>query len=170
MNIIETILMRRSIRKFHKTEIPPETIQLLLKAAMYAPSARNTQAWNFIVVTDRHLLDQLAVIHPYAKMLKYAPLAILVCGDKLIEENESYLAVNCSAATQNLLLAAHSLGLGSVWLGVYPKPDRIQPISDLLNLPLDCIPISMIALGFPDEQREQPQRFCPEKIHYNNKW
>jgi nitroreductase len=103
-------------------------------------------------------------------MLKYAPLAILVCGNKEIEAGEGYLSQNCSAASQNIMLAAHALGLGSVWLGVYPKAERINPIHDLLKLPSHILPISMISIGWPDEIRVAPDRFDRGKIHYNDVW
>lgn len=170
METISAILNRRSIRKYLKKDIPEELIEQLLRAAMYAPTARNTQAWQFVVVTEKNLIEELSVRHPYAKMLKYAPLAIVVCGDKLFEENDTYLAINCAAASQNILLAATSLGLGSVWLGVYPKTDRMQPISELLKLPLHIIPVSLISIGWPDEEKPMPERFFIEKIHYNDKW
>lgn len=170
MDILNTIITRRSIRKFKKLPIPEEIIEKILTAAMYAPSARNTQAWDFIVINKRTLLDELSDIHPYAKMLKQAPLAILVCGDKNLEENDAYLSINCSAATQNILLATHSFGLGSVWLGVYPREERIKPIKSLLKLTEKCLPISLIAIGWPDEKILQPERFVKEKIHYNDVW
>lgn len=170
MTVLEAILTRRSIRKYIQKPVPAEIIDQLLQAAMYAPTARNTQAWEFAVITERNLLDNLSVVHPYAKMLKYAPLAVLVCGNKKMEDNEAYLNQNCSAATQSLMLAAHALGLGSVWLGVYPKAERIDPIRDLLQLPEHILPISLISIGYPDEIRETPDRFDRAKIHYNNKW
>lgn len=170
MNIIETITTRRSIRKFKELPIADETIEQLLKAAMYAPSARNSQAWNFVLINKRGILDELSEIHPYGKMLKQSPLAILVCGDKNIEENDAYLSINCSAATQNILLAAHSLGLGSVWLGIYPREERMNPIKNFLKLPEKCLPVSLIAIGWPDEKIPLPERFFKEKIHYNDTW
>lgn len=170
MEVFENIISRRSIRKFMDKPIESAMIEKLLEAAMYAPSARNTQAWNFVVINNRNLLDKLVEIHPYAKMLKQAPLAILVCGDKGIEDNEAYLSLNCAAATQNILLAAHSFGLGSVWLGVYPRHERMDPIRDLLKLPVDNMPVSLIAIGWPDEIKPHPQRFFKEKIHFNDSW
>jgi nitroreductase len=167
MNTIETINKRRSIRKYTNQEVSDEIIDELLNAAMMAPSARNTQSWQFVVVKSRRLLDKLSEIHPYAKMLKEAPLAILVCGDKSLEENDSYLCINCSAATQNILLAAHALGIGSVWLGVYPRAERIEPIKELLNIPENILPISLIALGYADEVKVKPERFVKEKVHYD---
>nr|NQU92686.1 nitroreductase family protein [Bacteroidota bacterium] len=121
MQTITTILNRRSIRKYITKPVEPEKTDQLLEAAMYAPSARNYRPWHFIVVDERKKLDDLSELHPYAKMLKEAPLAIVVCGDKSIEKEEGYLAINCSAATQNILLSAFDLGLGSVWLGLYPR-------------------------------------------------
>jgi nitroreductase len=166
METLEAIYTRRSIRKYKKEEVSGEIINEMLNAAMMAPSARNTQSWQFIVVRKRELLDKLAEIHPYAKMLMEAPLAILVCGDKSLEESEPYLCINCSAATQNILLAAHSLGLGSVWLGVYPRSERIEPIKELLNIPEGILPISLIALGCANEEKSTPQRFDKVKVHY----
>jgi len=170
MDFFKTIITRRSIRKFTTEPIKTEIIEKLLEAAMYAPSARNTQAWVFDIINERSLLDELSVVHPYAKMLKQAPLAILVCGDKKLEENEAYLSINCAAATQNILLAAHSFGLGSVWLGVYPREERIKDISTLMKLPADIFPVSLVAIGMPDEISPHPQRFYKEKIIYNDKW
>ncbi len=169
MELSEAIKNRRSIRKYKKEEISNEIINELLIAAMMAPSARNTQSWQFIVIKKREILDNLADIHPYAKMLKEAPLAILVCGDKSVEESEPYLCQNCSAATQNILLAAHALGVGSVWLGVYPRSERIEPIKHLLSIPETILPISLIALGYADEFKVNPDRFDNKKVHYE-KW
>jgi nitroreductase len=170
MTVLETILTRRSIRKYIKKDIPAELVDKILEAAMYAPTARNTQSWEFVVIKDRGLLDQLAVLHPYAKMLKYAPMAVLVCGNQSIEDNEAYLNQNCSAATQSLMLAAHALGLGSVWLGVYPKAERIDPIRELLKIPAYVLPVSLVSVGWPDEVRETPDRFDRGKIHFNDIW
>lgn len=169
MEAIEAILTRRSIRKFIRQMIDKETIELILKAAMYAPSARNTQSWQFIVSTDRKMLNAIPKVHPYASMITEATLAILVCGDKTSEPSEGYLNTNCSAATQNILLAAHALGIGGVWLGVYPREERIKGMADLFELPKDIIPISLIALGYPNEKITQPERFKKERIHYE-KW
>ncbi len=168
MDAFENILTRRSIRKYKDKPVDNDLIHKLLEAAMYAPSARNTQSWTFVVIDKRNLLDELSVIHPYAKMLRQAPLAILVCGDKQLESNEAYLSINCAAATQNILLAAHSFGLGTVWLGVYPREERMKSIITLLKLPEENIPVSLIAIGWPDESIPRPERFCKEKIHFND--
>jgi len=169
METLKTITGRRSIRKYKPQAVEPEKIELLLKAAIYAPSARNTQPWHFIVITERAKLDKITAAHPYANMMKEATLAILVCGDKTLEPHEGYLNTNCSAATQNILLAAYDLGLGSVWLGVYPREERIKALSVLFGLPENIIPISLIALGYPAEVKEAPDRFLLERIRYD-KW
>lgn len=170
MEVLDAIFSRRSIRNFLRKEIPNHITEKLLEAAMYAPSARNTQSWQFVVINNRKILDNLAVIHPYAGMLAEATEAIVVCGDKTTENNEAYLAINCAASTQNILLAAHAMELGSVWLGVYPKTERINAITSLLNLPQYVLPVSLIALGWPGEEKLKPERFNKDKIHYNDNW
>lgn len=112
MDLIEGILTRRSIRKYKQGQVSQNQINTILKAGMYAPSARNQQPWHFIVITDRDILNQIMQVHPYAGMLSEAQLAILVCGDKTLELSKDYWVVDCSAATQNILLAAHGIGLG----------------------------------------------------------
>ncbi len=133
MDVLEAIFTRRSIRRFENRPVSPEIVEQLLKAAMYAPSARNTQSWHFVVITDRQLLDAVPTFHPYAAMIREAPLAILVCGDEQLEPRTAYWVENCSAATQNILLAAHGLGLGAVWLGIYPNSDRVEGMRRLVG-------------------------------------
>jgi len=169
METYKAIIERRSIRKFIPDPIEENVLQKLLKAGMYAPSARNTQSWHFILCTERELLNKIPDFHPYAKMCYEAPAAIVVCGDLTIEPSAEYNAINCSAATQNILLAAYELGIGSVWLGVYPRPERLEGITELFRLPPHIIPVSVIVLGYPGEKKEIPERFVKEKIHYN-KW
>lgn len=167
METLQAILTRRSIRKFENKQIAEELIIKLLEAAMYAPSARNTQPWHFIVINERKKLDEIPKLHPYADMCYEAPLAILVCGDLNLEKMEGYIAINCAAATQNLLLAAHDLGLGAVWLGVYPRKERMEKLSKFFGIPDYIIPVSLVAVGYPAEKKEKPERFRPERIHYN---
>jgi nitroreductase len=169
MDTFEAIITRRSIRKFEAKVVEPENIQKLLTAAMYAPSARNTQSWQYIVITERSILNAIMDVHPYAQMMAEATLAILVCGDKTLEQNEGYLNTNCSAATQNILLAANASGLGSVWLGIYPRQERMKAIACLFKIPEHVIPISLIALGYPAEKKSAPARYLSERVHYN-KW
>ncbi len=167
MDTTKAILKRRSIRKYNKKPIPKQLVDEMLRAAMYAPSARNFRPWQFIVVDQRKILDELSELHPYAKMLREATLAILVCGDFSREKEIGYLAVNCAAATQNILLSAYALGLGSVWLGVYPREARMNDIRQFLSLPHHIVPISLIAIGWPAEEKSQPERFEEGKVHYN---
>jgi nitroreductase len=169
MDTFDAIYSRRSIRKYESKAVEPEKIQKLLTAAMYAPSARNTQSWQYIVITERSILNAIMDAHPYAQMLAEATLAILVCGDRTLEPDEGYLNTNCSAATQNILLSAQALGLGSVWLGVYPRQERMNSLAGLFKLPEHVIPISLIAIGYPTEKKMDPGRYMPERVHYN-KW
>ncbi|MBU2465048.1 MAG: nitroreductase family protein [Bacteroidetes bacterium] len=169
MSMLKTIFRRRSIRKFKEVPLQEEEISMMLKSAMAAPSANNLKAWHFMVIDKRELLDQLADIHPYGKMLKQAPAAILVCGDIQKQAVMGYLALDCTAATQNILLAATAMKIGSVWLGVYPREQRMDAISKQLKLPEHIRPISLIALGFADENKPANNPWTPEVIH-NNKW
>lgn len=167
METSKAILDRRSIRKYINKPVPNKIIDELLKAAMFAPSARNFRPWQFIVIDERSILIELSELHPYAKMMKEATLAILVCGDLFIEKEIGYLAVNCAAATQNILLSAYAQGLGSVWLGVYPRQPRMTDIQKFFKLPDHVVPISLIAIGWPAEENPRPARFEKEKVHYN---
>ncbi|PLX19344.1 MAG: nitroreductase family protein [Marinilabiliales bacterium] len=167
MDLLDGIFTRRSIRKYTKEEISNEHIEVILKAGMYAPSASNQQPWHFIVISDRKLLDTIKDVHPYAKMLVEAQLAILVCGDINLELSKDYWVVDCSASTQNMLLAAHGLGLGAVWLGIHPRVERKNEIRKIFNLPENIQPASLISIGYPDENKEMPDRYKPERIHYN---
>ena len=165
METLKAILTRRSIRKYSTKNIPEEYYEVMLKAAMHAPSGRNRQPWHFILVTRRETLQKIASVSPSWKMLEDAASAIVVCGDLNLEDSESFIIQDCSAATQNILLAAHELGLGSVWLGVHPRTDRIDPIREILHIPVHIVPVSMVSIGTPDEDREQPDRYNLDRIH-----
>jgi len=167
MEIIEGIKTRRSIRKFKGQAVSPELIRQLLEAAMSAPSAGNQQPWHFVVIDQRRILDQVPTIHPYAAFCKQAPLAILVCGDPRLEKYPGFWVQDCSAATQNLLLAAHGTGLGAVWTGVYPVDERVQAFRKLLDLPEEVIPLALVVIGHPDQKRAHPERYLQERVHHN---
>lgn len=169
MNCIETILTRRSIRKYTNQEVTDTEVDLLIKAGMYAPSAVNKQPWHFIVLRNKALLAQISENHPNAHMLKEASVGITVCLDLSLEHAPGYGYQDCAAATQNILLAAHSLNLGAVWLGVYPRENRLADMKKLLALPEHIMAFSIIAIGHPDESKPDPQRFDKTKIHHN-KW
>jgi nitroreductase len=165
METLKAILTRRSIRKYINKKIPGEYYEILLKAAMHAPSGRNRQPWHFIIINNREILKKLADVNPSWNMLEEAASAIVVCGDKNLEDSESFILQDCSAATQNLLLAAHELGLGSVWLGVHPREERLKPLVEILHIPGHILPVSMVSIGKPDELRDQPDRYNVERIH-----
>jgi len=167
MEIMESILTRRSIRDYTNILVPEDLIIKIIKAGMYAPSAGNQRAWQFIVINDRNILDKIPEIHPYSQMLKKSNVAILVCGDKSLQKHQDFWAQDCSAATQNMLLAIHSLGLGGVWLGIYNIIERVEGIKKLLNLPEYITPFSLIPIGYPKDSVENTERFDKEKIHYN---
>ena len=163
------IFKRRSIRRFKAEPIPDEAISQIIKAAMAAPSANNLKAWHFVIITKRELLNQLAEIHPYGKMLNEAAAAILVCGNIQKQNVTGYLYMDCAAATQNILLEATSLDIGSVWLGVYPREARMSEIGSFFKIPDNIIPVSLVALGYPAEQKPINNPWQAEAIHYN-KW
>ena len=169
MDVIQTILSRRSIRKYTSQPVPQELIDELLKAAMSAPSAGNEQPWHFVVIRDRKVLNEIPKSHPYSKMLKEASAAILVCGDLEEERHKGFWIQDCSAATQNILIAAHAKGLGAVWLGVYPREERIDGLRKLLGIPEHVMPLSLISIGYPAEQKPPADRYDTSRIH-NDRW
>ena len=167
MDANDAILTRRSIRKYTKKSITDETIKELLDAGVSAPSAGNQQPWQFIVIDDRKLLDKLPTFLPNGKMLADADKAILVCGDLNLEKHKGYWMLDCSAATQNILLSAHAKGLGACWLGVYPREDRVKNLQKLFKTPENIIPFSMVSLGYPDEESGKVDRYDDSIIHKN---
>lgn len=167
---MDAIFKRRSIRKFTNQPIPNEVVKQLLEAAMAAPSAGNEQPWQFVVITEREILDKIPSIHPYSQMIKEAPLAILVCADMTLNKYDvDYWIQDCSAATQNILLAATDKGLGTVWLGVYPRADRVEGLKKLFSLPEHVIPFALIPVGYPAEEKPPINRYKEDRVHYN-KW
>jgi len=167
MDTIEAILTRRSVRKYEDKPVSDEIVRQLLQAAMAAPSAANEQPWQFVVIKERKTLIQIPSFHPNSHMLKQAALAILVCEDPSLEVYSGRGPLDCSAATVNILLAAHSLGLGAVWVGIYPVEERINGIRRLLGIPSDVNPISLVSIGYPDEKLPREDRFKPERVHYD---
>jgi nitroreductase len=167
MNTLDAIRTRRSIRAYTDQPVSAESVETLLRAAMSAPSAGNQQPWHFIVVDDRGVLQEIARIHPYAGMAAQAPVGILVCGDTREEKYPGYWVQDCSAAVQNLLLAAHDVGLGAVWTGVFPRPDRVEAFRKLFRLPDPVHPLAFIVIGYPAEKVEPADRFRESRIHRN---
>lgn len=168
MDAIEAIFTRRSIRKYTKDPVPESLIDELLKAAMAAPSARNEQPWHFVVVSDHKILDEIPKFHPFSRMLPGAALAILVCGDTA-PLSDTYWIQDCSAATQNILIAARTKGLGAVWLGIYPSETRYKQVQALLGIPEKVIPLGLVSIGYPAEEKPPSNRFNASRVHYN-KW
>jgi len=168
MDALECIHTRRSIRKYLDKDVPDDLIKQILEAAMTAPSAGNQQPWQFVVITDRILLDKIPEFHEYAQMCKEAHLAILVCADISSLRHEGMWEQDCSAATQNILLAAHALGLGAVWCGVYPRELKMKGFTQLLKIPEKIIPFSLIPIGYTTQKSGRVERYNKEKIHNNN--
>ncbi|HNQ87155.1 MAG TPA: nitroreductase family protein [Verrucomicrobiota bacterium] len=164
---IRLLLGRRSIRVYRPEPIPEETVAALLAAAMSAPSAAAKDPWRFVVVREPERLAALAEALPNGGMLAAAPLGIVVCGDLEAAHGRelSYLLQDCAAATENLLLAAHALGLGACWLGIHPRADRVRRVGELLALPPQVLPVAGIALGPPAETKEARTRFNPAFVH-----
>lgn len=169
---IANIMTRTSVRDYTDSPVTDEQIETMLKAAMSAPTAVNKQPWAFIVIKDRATLTAIADSIPSMKMVKKAPLAIVVCGDMtkaLDGEGHDFWIQDVSAATENLLLAAHAQGLGAVWCGVYPASGRVALISDLLKLPDEIIPLAFVPIGEPAVKNEPKDKWNPAKIHID-KW
>jgi nitroreductase len=167
MEKLDYILDRRSIRRFTGQKIGRSDIKTLLTAAMYAPSAVNRQPWHFVVIDDPSMMEKIMEIHPYARMMQTASHAVVVCGDEQLQHDDGYWVVDCGAATQNLLLAAHSLGLGGCWVGLHPREERKTAFSRFLGLPSHVKPFALVALGYPEEQKTRPERFHADKVRHN---
>lgn len=169
METIEAILTRRSVRQYTSQQVTDEQISAIIQAAMYAPSAVNKQPWHFIVFRSRETIQKIVEIHPSSSMLLNCSAAILVCWDDRLQHDEGYGPVDCSAATQNILLAAHAMGLGSVWVGIYPRVPRMDAIREIFNLPENLHGFSIVSLGYPAETKGHPDRYKKERIH-SEKW
>ncbi len=169
--VLENIHSRKSVRQYTSEQVSEEAVEKMLRAGMAAPTAVNFQPWRFVVVTERVRLDAMAEVLPYAKMLKQAPLAIVVCGETVwMGGNENpYWQQDCAAATQNILLAAEALGLGAVWTGVYPNQDLYPKLHDFLGLPSTVQPFCAIPIGHPAGNEQPKDKWKPENIHYE-KW
>ena len=166
---IENIMTRTSIRQYKDQPVEQEKIDIMLKAAMAAPTAVNLQPWHFIVITDKPTIDQLSGKRP-----TNAPLLIAVCGDTDKTSTPDgkmklpdFWVEDVSAATENLLLAAHALGLGAVWTGVYPAMERVAEVANVLNCPQNIVPVAVVRIGYPDEAPEPKDKFNEANISYN---
>lgn len=167
MDGLEVIFQRRSIRSYTGEKISEEDLKTILKAGMAAPSAMNSQPWEFLLVRSRETLEQLSQARPYWKMLRQADAAIVVLGN--IREYKStttdFFVQDCSAAAENMLLAATALGLGGVWLGLHPKTEVQEVLREMFHIPEGVVPFSVISLGVPNEQKEAHRDFHEQKVH-----
>ncbi len=161
--MIGAILARRSIRSYEDRPVSDADVRMLLDAAMSAPSGSNLKPWHFVTVTDRAKLDALADSAPYWKMLAEAPLAIVVCGDP--KESRKYWDQDGVAATENILIAASMMGLGGVWLGCHPTPERMDAVRSIVGVPDDIVPISVLSIGHPAEAKEARTQYDEKRVH-----
>lgn len=167
MELKEVLLKRRSIRKFTNQKIEKEIIEELLIAAMSGPSACNRCPWEFYVITDKDKLLELKDASRFTKM--DAPLAIVVCGNlsrALPVQLSSYWIQDCSAATENILLRATDLGLGTVWCGIHPQKRAEKRVSEILDLNSKWIPLNIIWIGYPAENPEERTQYDSKRVHY----
>lgn len=167
MNTFETILKRRSIRKYKNKEVTDEQIDILLKAAMAAPSARNAQPWEFYVIKNKEVQTKIKNI---AKNYDFnSNLMIVVCGNKtrtITQNDNDFFIQDVSAATENILLQAASFGLGTVWCGIFPVEERTIAMKKVLNLNDEIIPVALIHIGYPDEEKEHRSQYKEDFVHY----
>jgi nitroreductase len=166
---MDAILSRRSIRKYTGEPVSDEDLHYFLEAAMAAPSAGNQQPWHFVVARDRATLDAIPDLHPHARMMKQAQAAILVCGETEGLTHPHHMPHDCSAATENILLAIESRGLGGVWLGVYPNEDRVAGMRELFGVREPIVPFSLVAIGHPSETKPPSERYDESRVH-SERW
>lgn len=167
MEAIDAIMTRRSVRRFTDEPVDDAAVTALLRAAMQAPSAANEQPWQFVVIDDRAALGAIPEFSPYARWAKDAPLGILVCADTRSLPFQMFWVQDCSAALENLLLAAHALGLGGVWTGCCPLEDRVAGFARHCRLPDGVVPVGFVVLGHPAERPAPQDRYRPDRVHRN---
>ena len=165
---MDTIFQRRSVRKFLEKKISEEDIKRILKAGMAAPSCKASCEWVFVVMRDRERFQKFLEVHPYATALKTADTVILVCADLNLEKEpgEGWWIQDCSAAMQNMLLEATDLSIGSLWLGVHPKQERIDFIKELCCLPDHVEPLGMVVLGTAAKEKSPIDRYLEDQVFY----
>ena len=168
-DVLSVIHNRKSVRTYQDKKVTKDQLEVLMKAAMAAPTAVDRRPWIFIAVTDRTTLDKLSEGLPYAQMLKQASAAIVVCGDTTKAFPGDFWIMDCSAATENLLLAAEGTGLGAVWTAVYPEQERVDHVRKVLGIPSHCIPLNCIPIGYPTGIEKPKNKWDPANIHWE-KW
>ena len=167
METLKAIMSRRSIRKFTEQEVSDEQIKKLLEAAMNAPSAGDGRPWHFVVVRDKQKLIRLAdSIDDGNDMFKQASAAILIVGDSSIEGFPGFYPQDCSCAAQNIYLAAHDMGLGSVWIATWEVAPRLKGIREILGVPESLMPFAIFPIGYPEEELPSEYRFDATRVHF----
>ncbi|WP_292527376.1 nitroreductase family protein [Methanoculleus sp.] len=167
MDALEAILTRRSVREYTDHPVDRETVDRLLAAAMQAPFAGSEPPWHFVVIDDPEVLARIPAVSPYAEIRQPAPLAVLVCADLSLPERPEFTVQGCAAATENLLLAAHALGLGAVWTAVYPEADRMLGFTNLFSLPDGVVPFALVTVGRPAARPAPVDRYRKDRVHRN---
>lgn len=169
MNTIDVIKSRRSVRKYTGQVISDEDVRTLLEVGFAAPSAHNYQPWHFIVVKDPDALKKITSYQPYTKMLPEAGCGIIVCGDHEKQPMDGFIVEDASAAIQNILIGAESMGLNTVWCGIHPMEELEKGFRDQFNIPADVIPVGLVVVGYGDEKKEANERYIENKVHFE-KW
>ena len=165
MEALEAIMTRKSVREFEGKPMERETLRKILAAGMQAPTARNGQPWHFVVMTDKAALAKVPSFSQYAAMAPASSACILVCGDAGSKVSGGYFVQDCAAATENILLAAHALGMGGVWTGVYPDEEKMEGFRKLLGIPAHIAPVSFVVLGYPKKRVAASERYDVKKVH-----
>ncbi len=170
--VIDCIMTRASVRSYTDEQVNDSLINKILRAGMAAPTAANQQPWHFVVINEQVLKDSITAAFEYTKMVEGCSFAVVVCGDmdnlfKGDIPDGGFWVEDCSAASENMLLAAHALGIGGVWCGVYPLKDREQRLRSILNLPSNLTPLNVMAFGYPAQPVAPKDKWVPDKIHYN---
>ncbi len=164
MDALQAILTRRCVRSYTDQAVSPEQVEMLLRAAMAAPSAGNQQPWRFVVVRDRERLGEMAAQEPHGSMIARAQIAVVVCADMQMVSHEGFWIQDCAAATQNLLLAAHALDLGAVWVGTYPREERVRGVAEVLGLPDQVLAFAVVPIGYPADRPGPVDRFDQGRV------
>lgn len=167
--VMNNLMTRTSVRAYQEKPVEDEKVEQMLRAAMAAPTAGNKQPWKFVVIKDKNTLMAISQHFNTMKMAQNAPLAVVVCGDMNLtfpEDGRDYWVEDASAATENLLLAAHSMGLGAVWCGIYPMKERVAYLKQMLGLPENIVPLNVVPIGYPAEDPAPKDKWKPENVHY----
>lgn len=169
--VLENILSRKSVRSFTDAAVSREQLDTLVRAAMAAPTGRDMRPWQFVVLDDHGVIERLSDAMPRAKMLEECAAVIVVCGDMSVTDQDGNPSVNwtfdCSAATENCLLMAEAMGLGAVWVGVWPYDDRVAAVKETLRLPEHIQPLNLIPVGYPKGDPQPKDKYDAERIHFN---